>query len=198
MIAEDPLARSGIAAILAAYPGIIVQSELASPDAEAVPADVVVWDGAGGRPPNAAELGATSALIALLSDPLEARAALSAGARGVLLRETRAERLGASVLAVAEGAVVVEPSMLESLLEPAGTESFEPVPRASDDARLTPRELEVLTLMAEGLSNKLIAGRLSISDHTAKFHVNAILSKLGAETRTEAVVLAARRGILLL
>jgi DNA-binding CsgD family transcriptional regulator len=52
--------------------------------------------------------------------------------------------------------------------------------------------------MAEGLSNKLIAARLSISEHTAKFHVNAILDKLGAETRTDAVVLAARRGILLL
>jgi two-component system, NarL family, nitrate/nitrite response regulator NarL len=52
--------------------------------------------------------------------------------------------------------------------------------------------------MAEGLSNKLIAERLKISDHTAKFHVNAILNKLGAETRTEAVVLAARRGLLML
>jgi len=56
----------------------------------------------------------------------------------------------------------------------------------------------VLSLMAEGLSNKLIADRLKISDHTAKFHVNAILNKLDAETRTEAVVSAARRGLLML
>lgn len=63
---------------------------------------------------------------------------------------------------------------------------------------LTPREAEVLGLLAEGLSNKLIADRLKVSDHTAKFHVNSILNKLGAETRTEAVVLAARRGLLML
>jgi two-component system nitrate/nitrite response regulator NarL len=54
----------------------------------------------------------------------------------------------------------------------------------------------VLELLAEGLSNRLIAARLGISEHTAKFHVNAILDKLGAETRTEAVVLAARSGVL--
>ena len=63
---------------------------------------------------------------------------------------------------------------------------------------LTPRELEVLHWMAEGLSNKLIAVRLKISEHTAKFHVNSVLTRLGAETRTEAVVRAARLGIVTL
>ena len=67
-----------------------------------------------------------------------------------------------------------------------------------DGLLFTPRETEVLALMAEGLSNKLIADRLKISEHTAKFHVNAILNKLDAETRTEAVVSAARRGLLML
>ena len=74
-------------------------------------------------------------------------------------------------------------------------------PRAGPDAlaeALTPRELEVLQLLAEGLSNKLIAARLGISEHTAKFHVNAILGKLGAQTRAEAVAQAARLGLLLL
>ncbi len=73
-------------------------------------------------------------------------------------------------------------------------------PRRPDGAAgvdLTPREQEVLGLLAEGLSNKLIAARLGISEHTAKFHVNALLDKLGAETRTEAVVTAARRGLLM-
>jgi DNA-binding NarL/FixJ family response regulator len=63
---------------------------------------------------------------------------------------------------------------------------------------LTARELEVLALVAEGLPNKLIAHRLGISDHTVKFHVNAVLAKLGAQSRTEAVVRAARRGMLVL
>jgi DNA-binding NarL/FixJ family response regulator len=63
---------------------------------------------------------------------------------------------------------------------------------------LTPREQEVLQLLAEGLPNKTIADRLYISEHTVKFHVNAILSKLGAQSRTEAVVRATRLGLLLL
>jgi two-component system nitrate/nitrite response regulator NarL len=63
---------------------------------------------------------------------------------------------------------------------------------------LTAREREVLALLAEGLGNKAIAARLDISEHTAKFHVNAILSKLGAGSRAEAIVLAARRGLILL
>ena len=63
---------------------------------------------------------------------------------------------------------------------------------------LSPREIEVLRLMAEGLSNKTIAWRLSISEHTVKFHVNSIFSKLGAGTRTEAVMLGVRQGLVLL
>lgn len=60
---------------------------------------------------------------------------------------------------------------------------------------LTPRELEVLQLLAQGLPNKAIAERLGVSSHTVKFHVNAILSKLGARSRTEAVVLATQMGL---
>ncbi|HLB64703.1 MAG TPA: response regulator transcription factor, partial [Anaerolineales bacterium] len=71
-------------------------------------------------------------------------------------------------------------------------------PPPAMDEPLTPRESEVLALLAEGLPNKSIAGRLGITEHTAKFHVNAILRKLGAQSRTEAVVLATRRGLILL
>lgn len=66
------------------------------------------------------------------------------------------------------------------------------------EERLTPREQEVLQLMAEGLPNKVIAARLKVSLHTAKFHVASILAKLGASSRTEAVTLGARRGDILL
>jgi DNA-binding CsgD family transcriptional regulator len=67
---------------------------------------------------------------------------------------------------------------------------------ADRDALLTPRELEVLTLLAEGMSNKAIARRLGISVHTAKFHVGALLDKLDAVGRTDAVAHAARRGVI--
>ena len=71
-----------------------------------------------------------------------------------------------------------------------------PTPPADDDVQLTPRELEVLALLAEGASNKMIARRLGISVHTAKFHVGSLLDKLDAIGRTDAVTHAARRGVI--
>ena len=68
--------------------------------------------------------------------------------------------------------------------------------RSAENETLTKRENEVLVLMAEGLSNKEIAGKLTISEHTAKFHVNSILQKMDAQKRVEAVVRAARRGLI--
>jgi DNA-binding CsgD family transcriptional regulator len=67
---------------------------------------------------------------------------------------------------------------------------------ADDDVLLTPRELEVLALLAEGMSNKAIARRLGISVHTAKFHVGALIDKFDAIGRTDAVAHAARRGVI--
>jgi DNA-binding NarL/FixJ family response regulator len=90
---------------------------------------------------------------------------------------------------------VIEPDFVAALIgevEPPG-DAGQPLVEP-----LTPRELEVLRLMAEGLPNKGIAQRLEISEHTVKFHVNAILGKLGVESRTEAVVRATRLGLILL
>ena len=87
------------------------------------------------------------------------------------------------------------------MLEPAlanGAMATASVPPNLLAEPLTPRELEVLKRMAEGLSNKQIARELAISEHTIKFHVNAILGKLGAQSRTEAVVRATRAGLILL
>jgi DNA-binding CsgD family transcriptional regulator len=84
-------------------------------------------------------------------------------------------------------------SALAETLVPA-TPARAPNGKARGD--LTEREKQVVQLMSEGLSNKLIADRLGISDHTAKFHVNGVMMKLGASTRTEAVVEAMRRGLI--
>jgi two-component system, NarL family, nitrate/nitrite response regulator NarL len=108
---------------------------------------------------------------------------------GVLSREIDGERLRAAVHAAASGLVVLDESTARGL---AASRS---PPLAPLEDVLTARELEVLELVAEGLSNKLVAARLGISEHTAKFHVNAILAKLGVQTRTEAVVRAARLGL---
>ena len=88
--------------------------------------------------------------------------------------------------------VVLDPNLAAAVLPEIGRMPGRPM------EELTPRELEVLRLLAEGLPNKTIAHRLDISEHTVKFHVNSILSKLGAHSRTEAVINATRLGLILL
>ena len=118
--------------------------------------------------------------------PPEALAATSrpATARGWLRRDVGEDELAAALHAVAAGLQVIDP-----LLEPQRDGHL-------PSATLTEREREVLALIATGLTNRAIALRLGISEHTAKFHVRSILAKLGVSTRTEAVVAAARRGLL--
>jgi two-component system nitrate/nitrite response regulator NarL len=130
--------------------------------------------------------------VTLLSEETYAVEAQIAGARGLLSRDISSERLMAALTAAAQGLMVLDLSLVPNLL---GTGERLPSPLAEE---LTPREIEVLALLAEGLPNKTIAHRLNISEHTVKFHVNAIMGKLGAQSRTEAVVRATRLGLILL
>jgi DNA-binding CsgD family transcriptional regulator len=93
-------------------------------------------------------------------------------------------------------AVIAEPRLLSALL--AADRPNAAAENGDADGPLTPREIEVLAAMADGASNKVIARRLGISFHTAKFHVASILAKLDADSRTEAVALAARLGLVML
>lgn len=139
------------------------------------------------------DLAPLSAEVAMIASAERgASDAYSLGVRGFFLRGADADRLSASLTAIEKGAAVLDPAIADSLFSPPRT------PVSSSMPMLTAREQEVLELMSEGLSNKGIGARLGISENTAKFHVNAILNKLGAETRTEAVVLAARLGLLVL
>jgi len=207
LIGDDPLARSGLAALLAAEPGIAIVAQ-AAPGEDAAAAiaehdpDVVLWD-LGSRPQNPLELPGTPAeegapLLALAPDDGPAAEALAAGARGVLYRDAGPRRLVAALEAVARGLVVLDADLAAPLLRPQDVGAASPGELDEPVEPLTPREVEVLQLLAEGLSNKRIGSRLGISEHTAKFHVNAILGKLGAQGRTEAVVRAARLGLILL
>jgi two-component system, NarL family, response regulator YdfI len=121
--------------------------------------------------------------------------ALRAGVRAVLPREVSPEQLRAALEAAAAGLVVVHPSEVSAVL-PAPAALSSPVRELPEP--LTPREREVLQMISAGLGNKEIAGRLSISEHTVKFHVASILGKLGASTRTEAVSIGIRHGLVLL
>ena len=124
--------------------------------------------------------------------------ALHAGARGILPRSAERNEIAVAVKAVTNGLAVLPRELLTTLLN-GGSEADELLD--SNDAvrtRLTRRELEVLAAMADGASNKAIARRLGISFHTAKFHVAAILDKLNADSRTEAVARAAQLGLVML
>jgi len=106
--------------------------------------------------------------------------------------DVTAEQIIAAVHAAAAGLQVTPVEDGVGLLPRA--QMHEPVEEIVEP--LTPREMDVLEMLAEGLSNKMIAHRLSISDHTAKFHVNSILAKLNAGTRTEAVTRGIRLGLI--
>jgi DNA-binding NarL/FixJ family response regulator len=121
-------------------------------------------------------------------------AALRAGARSVLPRECTAAELRAALEAAAAGLTVVRAADAHVLL----ARTVEEPRLTSGAAALTPRETEVLRLLADGLANKEIAYKLSISEHTVKFHVNSILTRLDAATRAEAVAIGLRRGLILL
>jgi two-component system, NarL family, response regulator YdfI len=118
--------------------------------------------------------------------------ALRLGVRAVLPSDSSAREFRAALDAVAQDLLVLHRSDLQAVDARDAAE-------ASDFVEpLTSREREVLQMLAQGYGNKEIASRLHISDHTAKFHVASILGKLGASSRTEAVSLALRRGLVLL
>lgn len=207
VIASNPLARAGLSALLADQPGlnIVGQAEHDVLDTlDIYRPDVTLWD-MGWEPLTYLDRlrdlrDARQPIVALLANvtnAIESTAALlSAGVRGLLLQNSNGDVLAAALNAVTRGMTVIASAIADSALVDtlrlnAGND------RAAPDA-LTPRELEVINLIAEGLPNKIIANQLNISEHTVKFHVNAILTKLGAQSRTEAVVRATRLGYITL
>jgi DNA-binding NarL/FixJ family response regulator len=127
-----------------------------------------------------------------------AREAYGGGASAVLGMNVDGDELASAVRAVATGLVVVPSSIAAELLALARPVAAYASMSANAAVALTPREREVLALLAQGLANKMIAPRLGISEHTVKTHVAAVYEKLHARNRAEAVVAAARQGLLLL
>jgi two-component system nitrate/nitrite response regulator NarL len=184
VVAADPLARAGIASMIAEAVDVV---GAIGPGEPALPADAVLYDTGAGDVPERFDGGP---IVALVGREDVAAAALIAGARAVIWRTSPTARIVAALNAVVAGLSAIDDGLWSAATRPRRD------PR--DDGGLTPRELEVLRLLADGLSNKLIADRLDISEHTAKFHVVAIFGKLGVTSRTEAVVEGLRRGLVLL
>ena len=200
VIAGSDRLAAAIEAMLRGHPGwrVVVgaPAELAHVVDDLEPATVVM-----ALPPQAAARALQSlgsrpripSVILLAAEPLGAWTAQArrAGVRGVLRDDATAEELTAAVAATMAGLVVLHPAAL--IARPAAVAGSR---RVSEGTGLTPREVEILEMMAEGMSNRRIAVRLGISGYTVKFHVASVLGKLGAASRTEAVTLGVRNGLI--
>lgn len=138
--------------------------------------------------------GPAFVLLAEDEDSAAVARGLRSGLRAALPRHASAGEIVAAIEAAAQGLVVLHPDMLASL---SGTEPVRRSPGELDGA-LTLREIQVLRMLAEGLANKNIAFRLGISEHTVKFHISSIFTKLNASSRAEAVAIGMRQGLILL
>ena len=181
---DNPLKRAALIMRLASFDDLAVLEAESVRDAGRMRGDVILAD--------AVDIERSSTpVVQLVPDGASAPAAINRGARAVLLQTASLRRIHTTLWAVAEGLFVVEDEIAEQVVPNVrgSVELIEP---------LTQRELEVAQLLARGLTNKEIAQRLGITDHTVKFHLNGILRKLGVSSRTEAVVRAARLGVVTL
>jgi two-component system, NarL family, response regulator YdfI len=207
IVAASSLARAGLQSLLGdrdvEVVGSIANFESLAAQWPDVAADIVLVEASGEQFETVLDSLSTSQLaseanIVVLSDhsgPRWFAEVLRAGVRAVLPSDVSSDQLVAALEAVAAGLIVVSPAEVGALF-PSAEPASRPVAELTEP--LTPRESEVLQMLASGLANKEIAARLAISEHTVKFHVASILGKLGAGSRTEAVSLGIRRGLIFL
>jgi DNA-binding NarL/FixJ family response regulator len=175
--ATSAVVRAGLESLIASSPDLTITDSYSDVVLAAVPLD---------------DLTPAPAIV-LLGEATWSIEALRLGVRAVLPPDAGAAEILAAIQAAAAGMVAIDPGELESLVA-AGV----PQPAAEAATPLTAREREVLRMLADGAANKTIAWKLGISEHTVKFHVAQILAKLNAGTRTEAVTLGIRQGLILL
>lgn len=193
--APSAVVRAGLEALLASEPGLEVVGAFADaagldalrPDVSLLAGDVSL------------ATGGAAVVLTNEDQPAWTAEALRSGVRALLPRDAPPAAILAAVNGAASGVALIDPQELESLLTvSAPARAMEAAGAAAPPAPLTPRELEVLRMMADGAANKEIAWRLGISEHTVKFHVASILGKLDAGTRTEAVARGLRSGLILI
>jgi DNA-binding NarL/FixJ family response regulator len=203
LVADDhPVLREGLVAVLGTQLDFDVVGEAADGSetvrlAETLQPDVILLDlempGTNGVAAleRLRDAGSDSRAIVFTAYDTDERilGALRAGARGYLLKGASRKEIFDAIRTVHAGGSLLEPGVTDRLLDHVREGREQP-------EALTPRELEVLGLIAQGLHNSEIAARLFVTERTVKFHVSSILAKLGADNRTEAVALAARRGLI--
>jgi len=199
LAAASTVRRAGLEALLKQAPSVKLAGSLHGPPglaqyAAQLQPDVVLLDleseTSGGE-------SAAVSVVALIDEPSAdwTAQALRSGVKAILPRDSGMDEILSAIKAAHAGLVLLDPEVTQNLAARIRTPSTQSAVALDD---LTPREIEVLRMLAEGLGNREMAARLSISDHTVKFHVSSILDKLGAATRTEAVTIGIRMGIILL
>ncbi|WP_404783181.1 LuxR C-terminal-related transcriptional regulator [Altericista sp. CCNU0014] len=207
VVADSAVSQAGLESVLKGVPDFETVFGLPEPLdwirlLEEDPADVILVEGIDAAiVPQLAELAAEESMpaIVVLARSTERQylaRMLALGVRGILPYSASAAEIVAALRAAAEGLTVFHSNFQRDLFDdrvwpkPAVEgERFEP---------LTPREQEVLGLLSQGYSNKAIAARLYLSEHTVKFHLGMIFEKLGASSRTEAVAIGLRQGLIML
>lgn len=201
--ASSPVVKAGLETLLRSHPELRVIDQ---PSDELDSSDVVLTDSQPDVVLIQSDNLETSAqavddsingvpLILLVPEPSTVSAeAFRHGIRAILPSNLTGSQIAAAIEAVAVGLGVFDPGTVDQLSPPHGTIG----PPDHFPESLTPREIEVLRAMAEGLANKEIAARFGISENTIKFHVASVMGKLGAGSRTEAVMLGIRYGIVLI
>ncbi len=199
LVADDhPIVRDGLRAVLGTQPDFVILGEAASgqevldqvaalgPDVLLLDLEMPQMDGVQVLQALAAQGSPVRALVFTAYDADErVIGAMQAGAQGYLLKGAPRDELFRAVRTVAQGGVWIQPQVAHKLMRHMRGEA----------PPLTPREREVLQLVAQGLANKQIAARLCITERTVKLHVSNILGKLGAANRTDAVTLAVQQGL---
>lgn len=204
LVADDhPMLREGLVAVLGTQPDFEVVGEASDGEeaarlaGELLP-DVILLDLEMPRADGVAALeslrdaGSEARAVVFTAYDTDERilGALRAGARGYLLKGASRAEIFSAVRTVAAGGSLLQPGVTDRLLAHVSRE------RGPSPEPLTPRETEVLELLSRGLQNREIAEKLFVTERTVKFHVSSLLHKLGAANRTEAVSIAARRGLI--
>lgn len=195
LIAPVPAMRLGLRALLTDSEVEIIgeANRLDSPDIHDAQADVLIYASASASLPDLeADSVKGAAFLLLTDDPLNVQALTRSQLTwGALPIESSREELLAAVHALSEGLIVGAAPLLNSIFNPR------PIPQTdSDNPPLSDREIEVLDLLAQGMANKQIAAALGISEHTVKFHVSSIYTKLNVTNRAEVVRQGVRRGLI--
>ncbi|SCG65769.1 response regulator [Micromonospora inositola] len=207
LVDDEHLIRSGLRMILTAEPDIDVVGEAAdgveavevarrtTPDVVLMDLRMPRWDGAEATYQILRSVTPPPAVLVLTTfhADREVRRAMTAGATGYLLKDAPEERIITAIRGAAQGATVLDLTVSRRLVDGLRTADAGPPPVQL--GHLTPRELEVLQFLAQGMTNRLIAERLFLGEATVKTHVARVLSKLGLESRAEAVVLAYESGL---